>query len=318
MRTKFLTSLLVSLAGLGLGALPLTPIQSLPSSGQVAANPAIASRLEVLSTGRHPKRSLRFTPPVNTRETLIMTVSTSMNLETGGQVLPTTALPGTQAVLSSEVKRVDPNGDIYAEVAYDSFNVLPQAGTSPQISQAIQSEYNKLKGLKGSLIMDSRGNTKKVNFTVPAQANANLKQILAQLNQSFDQLSSPFPAEAIGVGAKWRVTYNTNLLDIRLNTIAVYEVAAITNDQVALNITLDQNAPTQAINLPGVPTNSVNLVGLKSLGSGKTTISTKRILPLAASMAVNSKATMNAKNTRSGQNQTLTMTTATQAVMQSQ
>ncbi|NES24839.1 MAG: hypothetical protein F6K41_39510, partial [Symploca sp. SIO3E6] len=164
--------------------------------------------LELLELGAEPRQEMRFTPTVNSQQTLTMTMDVDVNMSIGGQSPPTVDTPAIEMKMETQVTQVDANGDIYADFFYSEVDVIPDAETPADLVDVMRSKLQSLVGLQGSLVLDAQGNTKDIDFDLPEGIDPNTQQMFQQISSSLKQLSSPFPSAAIGVGAKWQVAHS--------------------------------------------------------------------------------------------------------------
>ena len=247
----------------------------------------ITDNLELLDVGVEPRQLLRFQPEEGSADLLSIEMQMSSTISAGGQVLANLPLPPLLMDIAAMVDRIDANGDIYSNFHYDNIVVEDSNEAPASMVEMLRNVFDALSGLQVSTVTDSRGNTKSTDFDVPEDANPLVRQMLEQFGTSFEQLSSPFPAEAVGVGAQWQLRYDTEVSGMRFDTVATYEVVAIEGDLITLDIALAQNAPPQTLSLPGLPPGtSAELLSSKAVGEGQTTIDTSRIVPVVADMDV--------------------------------
>jgi hypothetical protein len=163
-------------------------------------------------------------------------------------------------------------------------------------------------GVKGSFIMDNRGFNKGGNFILPEGVDNNLKQMVRQMSKSIEQLTSPLPAEAVGKGAKWRVSSSSDFSGMNMNVISTYELASWQDGVASLNLSIEQQANPQNITSPQLPPGTtLTLKSLASQGRGAITRRLDRLNPFRSTASVSSNSEMSAKT--AGSSEELTITT---------
>ena len=279
----------------------------------------VSAKVELIDQGAQPKQKLRFAPKVNQLQTVQMNMQMDMSMSLAGQAQPTFKSPPMEMTMEAKVTKVDENGDIHVDFSYTDAKVVADGNTPPEIAEAMGNQIKKMVGFKGSMVIDSLGNTKDVNFELPDSVDPNSKQMLGQMLNSLKQLSSPVPAQAVGEGAKWKVDNTLTANGITLNQVSTYEVESLQGDTVTLKTAVQQQADPQKISPPGLPPNaSINLTSLDSQGEGTFTIKLDQILPNSANMAITSDTKMSVKQPNSQEEMPMGMNMVMNMDLQSQ
>ncbi|MGK7876708.1 MAG: hypothetical protein AB4426_26470 [Xenococcaceae cyanobacterium] len=281
-------------------------------------SPAASPQFKLLDAGTEPRQKLRLNLTEYSQETSQMTMNMNMTVSVDGQTKPKFYSPTTGITIEVQVTKVDDNGDIYADFSYTDVDVVANTNTSPELVDAMRSQMNQLVGLNGSWIMDNQGNTKDASFILPENLDANSKQMLESMLNSLKQISSPLPSEAVGIGAQWQVANSLNVNGINLEQIANYELVNLQDNVIILDVTIEQEAGSQKINPPGLPAGaSVNLTFLDAQGSGKMTIALDKIMPISATMSVDSNMNMKVREAGSTQETTIGTNTSMEVSLES-
>ena len=307
----FLGSACLFIAG-GIKTAPATP--QLLAQNPTPTTSTLPAQLELLTPGTQPKQELRLKPQVNTKQ--LMTVTTKMDMANtlAGQAMPKIKTPATVMKMEVFVTQIDANGDIYSKFAYTEGDVVPDASVAPEILESVRSSIKKMVGLSGTLITDNRGQVKTSNITLPEDIDPMTKTLLTQLSNSLEQMSSPMPQEAVGIGAKWRVSAKLKISSINMSQTAIYELVSLKDNIATMNVTVEQQANAQDVTLPGIPTGSAN-VSLKSMssqGQGQITLPLDSVMPTRSTMSMRSQNEMSIKEALGGKE----MTIGTQLSMQ--
>lgn len=244
----------------------------------LAAGPAPAAEpaggdgphVKLLSPGEPPLRPLRYQVANGRRGRVTMTVGTTMAMTMDGQALPAPPAIEVKSWFDYRVTSASPGGDIRAEYEFGPMEVVEKPGLAPEIVQAMRAALAGMTGTKGFSVIDSRGIVRDADITVPAGAAPQLRQMIDGMRQSLRQLSSPFPEEAVGRGARWDTSYRITQNGLSIDQVAHVELAALDGDKGRMNITLTQSAPAQTMSPPGLPPGvKMKLVSLASSGSGE-------------------------------------------------
>lgn len=279
---------------------------------------AAQSNVELLNAGTEPKQQLRFTPGANTKQTLQMAMHRDMAMSVGGQTQPTLDTPSIKTTMESEVKQVDANGDIHTDFSYTDADVVAGKNTPPEMVNAMRSQVKKLIGLRGSMIVDNQGITKQANFNLPADLDPSTKKMVEQMVNSLKQLSSPVPAEAVGIGAKWRIPHSVTANGMTVNQSSTYELVDLKDKVATLQVSLEQQAGSQKINPQGLPPGaSIDLKSMNSKGNGKLKMALNQVMPMNSTMSVRSNSQMSVKDPSSEKTNTMDMNVSVEMSLES-
>ncbi|MDV2993925.1 MAG: hypothetical protein N4J56_003579 [Chroococcidiopsis sp. SAG 2025] len=254
------------------------------------ASATAQSQVELLEAGNEPRQELRFRPQVNAKQTATMTLQMDTDVSMAGQTMPKVDLPPITVAIDTVVTKVEPNGNVHFKSSYSNVDVMNSSSLPPQVLEAMRSQMKKMVGTSGSFIIDNRGQIQTAKFASPQKSDANLKQFSEQMSTSFDQMSSPLPQQAIGIGAKWRVTTKPSLLGMSVKQTITYELVNLKDNIATLNMWFEQHANPQKLTLPGIPNGAtVTLKSLESKGDGRLMMQLDRPFPLRANLIANSK-----------------------------
>lgn len=238
---------------------------------------------------------------------MTMTMNMDVAMTLAGQAMPKIKTPATVMKMEALVTQVDANGDIHSKFTYTDGDVVADPAVAPEILEAVRSGIKKMVGLSGTLITDNRGQIKSSKITLPESVDPLSKNFLEQISNSLNQMSSPVPEEAVGIGAKWRISSQLKMGSINMNQSAVYELVSLKDNVATLNLTMEQQANAQEVTLPGIPTGSAN-ISLKSLtsqGQGQMNLSLDSIMPTRSTMSISSQNEMIVKEASSGKETTI-------------
>lgn len=323
-KTLLVSSFCVLFAGGGLkpASVPVsaqTPFLVAQTNNSTQTAPAVQTTVELLNPGAEPRQELRFRPAVNSKQTLTMTTNMDVATSLSGQPMPKFKIPASVMKMEAVVTQVDPNGDIHSQFSYTDADVVADAAVLPELLNAMQSAIKQIVGLKGSFVTDNRGQIKSGNFDLPEGGDPVTRQLFEQMSNSLDQFSSPVPAEAVGKGAKWRVSSSLNLGGINVSQNITYELVDLQDNVATLNVSMEQQADSQELNVPGMPAGaSLTLKSLNSDGEGQIVMRLDGVMPVRSNLAIRSKNQMNIKEPGSGQETTLESNLSMQMTFESQ
>ncbi|MEG3985624.1 DUF6263 family protein [Microcoleus sp. S28C3] len=325
-KTLFITSLCLASAG---WAIELSPVSLSAEAPLVVEQPAPGvsapapnsktPQVELLNPGVEPRQELRLKPAIDVKETSVMTVKMDVEISASGRSSPEGKIPISVMTFETKVTKIDPNGDIHYEFAYTNSDITGDTGNMPPAARdAIRSALKSIVGVKGSFIMDNRGFHKGGDIILPEGADNSLKQMVGQMSKSLEQLASPLPAEAVGKGAKWRVSSSSDFSGMNVNDIATYELDSWQDGVVSMNVSIEQQANPQNITSPLLPAGTtLTLKSFSSQGRGKVTGRLDRLIPFRSTVSISSNSEMSAKNAGSAEESTITTKMAMEMTLES-
>jgi hypothetical protein len=177
---------------------PATPE---PGSSAEQAAAAIARMLKVdakvtlVEAGAEPRRVVRFAPKPGTVTVLETTQQIASRVRANGQDM---AVPATGAVLESRTTVGRPDAAGTTRVRVEWLGGKPLADTPLAMADA----YDRLRGLTIDILVDRDGTMSGVEATGAADpvTAAMVENMADQMSKGMPQ----FPAEAVGVGGRWR------------------------------------------------------------------------------------------------------------------
>ncbi|MBD1815376.1 hypothetical protein [Microcoleus vaginatus] len=325
-KTLFITSLCLASAGWAIELSPAslsakTPlVVQQPAPGLSAPVPnSKTPQVELLNPGVEPRQQLRLKPAINVQETTVMTVKMDMDISASGQSSAAAKIPVSVMTFETKVTKIAPNGDIYYEFAYTNADIVGDTrNTQPAALNAMRSALKNMVGVKGSFIMDNRGFHKGGDIILPEGADNNVKQMVRQMSNSIEQLASPLPAEAVGKGAKWRVSSSSDFSGINVKDIATYELASWQDGVASMNVSIEQQANPQNITSPQLPAGTtLTLKSFASQGRGAATMRLDRLIPFRSTVSISSNSEMSAKTAGSSQESTIKTKMAMEMTLES-
>jgi hypothetical protein len=325
-KTLFITSLCLASAG---WAIELSPaslsaenplVVQQPAPGVSAPAPnSKTPQVELLNPGVEPRQELRLKPAIDVKETTVMSVKMDMEISASGRSSPAAKIPVSVMTFETKVTKIDPNGDIHYEFAYTNADIAGDTGNMPPaVRDAMRSALKSMVGVKGSFIMDNRGFHKGGDIILPEGADNNVKQMVRQMSKSLEQLASPLPAEAVGKGAKWRVSSSSDFSGMNVNDIATYELDSWQDGVASMNVSIEQQANPQNITSPQLPAGTtLTLKSFASQGRGAATMRLDRLIPFRSTVSISSNSEISAKTAGSSQESTIKTKMAMEMTLES-
>jgi hypothetical protein len=230
----------------------------------------------VASTGAAPKKALRYAIPAGQKSSMDLTINIGMSMNVAGIAMPMD-MPGMKMTAETAVTNVDPNGDITYTLAFTGLTIDAAANANPAVAAAFQGAAANITSMKGTSTITSRGVTKSSKMEV---GDPTMQQMLGQMTSTIENLSNPFPEEAVGVGAKWEVRQAVVAGGQTSFVKTEYELVAFDATTVTLKTKMEQTAPPQPVSNAALPPGTeIALEKLTGSGTGTTRISLNSLVP---------------------------------------
>jgi hypothetical protein len=261
---------------------------------QAASKAAAASgqTVKLVEPGAEPRSALRLHPKAGDKQTVLLTMKLGMDVQMGDTQNPPMKLPPMVMTMESTIKDVAPNGDITYETVITDATTTEEAGTMPQIADAMKTALGGMKGLSGSGTTTSRGISKKTDMKAPPTSDPQVKQIIDQMKDTFANLSTPFPEEPIGAGAKWEVRQPIKSQGMTMTQACSYQLVSTEGDKVATKTTITQSAANQKVQNPSMPGLKMDLTKMTGKGSGDVTFDLGQLMAREATLELHSEMQM--------------------------
>jgi hypothetical protein len=256
----------------------------------------------VLERGAAPLQELRYVIPRGHKARMDMTMTMSMAMDIGGTAVPVD-MPPIKFGVDVAVTDVATNGDVSFDIRFTSMTVESAAGADPAMAQAIQAASAGVTSIKGTTTVSNRGITRSAKLDV---GDPTMRQMIDQMKGAIENLSMPFPVEAVGRGARWETRQTIAGAQTTFQK-AVFEVVSIEGGVVSLKVKAEQVAPPQPVANPALPSGAeMRLEKLTGSGSGTVAIRLDSVVPTSQMDAIS---TVQMTMTMGGQTQPVSMET---------
>jgi hypothetical protein len=260
-----------------------------------APGPQNGPTVTLVSAGSDPKVQLRYKPQQGDKASVDMVMTMGMELNMGGGGggggggMPRMEMPPITMTMDTEI--TSSTADAF-ELAAEVTKVDVDAKKSPDMAGALGPIMQKMVGMKMTSRMTRRGIMEKVDVKLPADFDPQMAQMMDQFKQSMNQMTAPFPEEAVGVGAKWKVASNIDINGAHVTQTVSFELVSLDGDKGTAKVSLEQNAAAQTMTMGGV---SAKLEHMTGGGSGTMTFDLVRVMPQDAKLAMKTELAINAQ-----------------------
>ncbi len=253
--------------------------QSRPPPARAAGQ----GEVRLLDPGAEPRQVLRLHPKAGDKQTTSMELKLGMNMKLGDVETPM-KLPAMNMTMDVTVQSVSPEGDITYQMVMGDTTVSEEAGTMPQVADAIKAALGGVKGLSSTLKISNRGVSRGVDMSVPSGADPQMRQALDQMKESFARMAAPLPEEPVGKGARWESKTPVKSQGMTINQAASYELVSIDGEQINVKSTVTQHAANQKIENPAMPGVKLDLTKMAGSGTGDMVINLGQVVPVGGKL----------------------------------
>jgi hypothetical protein len=163
------------------------------------------------------------------------------------------------------------------------------------------------KGLSGKGVISNRGINRGTDIKAPQGADPQVSQLVEQMKETMSHVTTPFPEEPVGTGAKWEVKMPIKSQGVTLSQTETFELASVEDDRATAKTTVAQTASNQKIPNPIMPGTKVDLNRMTGTGTGEVTLDLAHILPPEATGDFHSDMEMSVTASNGSQKQNMKM-----------
>lgn len=225
------------------------------------APPILKSATRLLSPGDGEKSALRFSFKAGAKAALVVRTELSSTMQAGKSVRP-------PAVYEIQLETKEVTGDGTARVAFQvtDLQVSPTPDFTADQLEALKGSLDKIKGKKGSYLIDSRGLIDAIQLEDKAPGQEGIERLLQKL---LERTTVMLPEEEIGPGAQWVIERSYDDAGIRMYESAKFTLKKRKGRTLQLEADLALNSPEQVLTEgPGIPQGgSITLLGIEGEGT---------------------------------------------------
>jgi hypothetical protein len=257
---------------------PETPLEA------EAGSSAPLQKVTLLEPGAEPRKALRLHPNPGDKQTLTMTMKMGMQIKVAGVEAPAMKVPPVKMSMDVTIMNVAADGDISYEMIMGDAGSRDAPDLTPQDAASLNAIMASFRGASFTGLISNRGLNKGVAIKLPPGADAQTRQLMDQMKDSFIVASPPLPEEAIGLGAKWEVKMPVKSQGMTIDQTSIYQLVSMDGERLTARSTVAQHAANQKIHMPSMPGMKLELTKMVGNGTTEATFNLTQLMPPTATV----------------------------------
>jgi hypothetical protein len=249
----------------------------------VAADDVTTARVSLISAGSSPRSALRLA--LTEGDVVRREMETTQHVEQSidGQSTNAVNAPPIVMTLETTVDTVAPDGVAELSFAYTDVTITDDGSLDAAELAQLDAVLAPLESVRGTQSITARNQLLDAEIEGLEGFDATLAQTMSQLSDQAGSTAVPFPAEKVGVGARWQGVTALRVNGIDVRQTYEYELREREGDSVVIGVSYVQSAPPQRAELPGTPKGTVvRVTRFRVTGSGEATVDLTEPLPTAS------------------------------------
>jgi hypothetical protein len=177
--------------------------------------------------------------------------------------------PPIRVAMDIDDREVAPNGTSHVLLKVTRAEVVPRPGDDPGMLSRLNEAVGAVLGMTTDMKITARGFARDVKVTVPLGMKPEMQSMMQNMRTFTQQLAAAFPAEPVGVGARWKIATALDSGPLKVSQTIEVTLEKREPTAVTLAMAITQNAPPQPMKSPGLPPGaSVTLDSYTGTGQG--------------------------------------------------
>lgn len=234
-----------------------TEAEATTSTTEAADAPAYTVTLE--DPGQEPRRELRLQVAAGDTDEVTQRQEITIEIESGGQVQSAPS-PPTEIDLSYVIDDVT-DDRITAVGSYDDVRVLEGPDADPALVAQLRQVLDGFRGATARTTYTPQGAVLEASLEgleLGGAAGSVVEQLAASFTDAVEALSMPFPDEAVGAGARWRIDTATEIAGLPVEITTVVQLAELADDRAAGTVEQTVRFVPGDVEVLGVPATVVS------------------------------------------------------------
>jgi len=201
--------------------------------------------IRVVDPGMTPRAPLRYRVPPGHTELLFVEIAQAEVVRAEGKG-EEAGMPPIQIEVKMGPAEPTPQGLVRHPVQITQVRISEMAEQmSPAQREQLEKTLAPLLEVQGWSEMDIQGRIRRGEFSGMEDVSPRLRTMLGNIRSAL--LTIPFPDEPLGPRARWEVERKLQFSGVWVDQVATYEIEKMDRDQLTLQITARQSAPTQTM-----------------------------------------------------------------------
>ncbi len=259
------------------------PAKTEPAKADAAGESLPLVKVELVSAGAEPRAVLKYAPKKGDQYGVLLRREYSADMKVG--------MDAQRVVVPAVYTRMLVTiGDVSAdkfEYAWELSTVSVEEGvpadpTGGDTAQQMVLAMSAAKGQRVTVPASLDGRVGKLSAKAPPELPPDAKPLIDGVTDLTNGLGMVFPADAVGVGGKWRVTTKLKADGMIMTHATTYTLASNKDGVVVADYEFTQTADKQELE-SGDPQTQIRLLAHSASGSGKAEVSLARPTIMAMS-----------------------------------
>ncbi|RMH28970.1 MAG: hypothetical protein D6693_02830 [Planctomycetota bacterium] len=265
-------------------AIALTAHAPLSAAPVVVTPPAPV--VELLDPGAEPRAPLRIEPAQGTTQAVVFALDTAMAQELDGEPFIDVDLPTIHQLMTASVETVDLDGAYTVRsIIEDVWLEDPEPGEDPLVRASMEEAIDSATGLHVVVHSDARGVAHSLTIEADDRRDDPTSQEIQELSRQIQQIMPPLPIEAVGVGARWRVTTRGVINGVPMKAVSTFALTERRGSVVTLESTAEIGLPgdgPEPLDVADAGEIATTVESLEGAGAGRIVFDLTRPMPVSA------------------------------------
>ena len=280
-----------------------------PPSTQPSAQGGSGPTIRLLNAGASP-RTLRLAPRPGAIGVIDLTMHINARQTVDGAVTPEPPSPGVLMSFKTVVTRIDGDRIGYTFECIKG-DLVEDPQVPPQIREIMRGGITMVAGLRGTGVISDRGVSLGASVTrTPGMDQALLGHAMA-IERLLGQVSTPLPAEPVGVGGRWETTNTIDEDGLTVQETITCTLTAMDGNTVEIDTEIRRHADPQPVRDPNLPAGT-NLTAYAFAGTGRAVLQLDVLHPIEGAVNVTADSTLQMEIGGVGYEVILNVTVATE------
>ncbi len=262
-----------------------------PPSTQPSAQGGLGPTIRLLNAGASP-RTLRLAPRQGATGVIDLTMKITAKRTVDGALTPEPPSPGVLMSFKTVVTEIDGDRIGYTFECIKG-DLVEDQEVPAQIREMLRGGITMVAGLRGTGVISDRGVSLGATVTrTPGMDQALLGHAMA-IERLLGQVTTPLPAEPVGVGGSWEATNTIDEDGLTVQETITCTLTAMDGKAVEIDTEIRRQADPQPVRDPNIPAGaSANLTAYAFAGTGRAVLRLDELHPIEGAVNVTADSTV--------------------------